>query len=71
MELSKEQQAMYPKVMIARCFKEDSDIRDSFNLKYATETTVENRREENRFYEGLNHESNLVIMVKLPDGVII
>ncbi len=68
--LTKEEQLMYPKVMTERYFKQDSDVRDSCNEMYALETVVNNSIEEDKFYEDLNHEANLVIVCKLPNGVI-
>ena len=60
MALTKEEQKMYPKTMVAK----------QCNEMYATETLVNNRIEENRWYEMLNHEANMVIEIKLPNKVI-
>ncbi len=68
--LNKDEQSMYPKTMTERHFKEGSDIRDKWNEKYAFETVVNNRLEEDAFYQNLNHEALIVIEVKLPNGVI-
>ena len=70
MSLTKEEQGMFPKTITTRYYKQDSDTRDFWNQKYAIETIVGNATEEDRFYEGLPHEANLVIEVKLPNGVI-
>ena len=70
MTLTKEEQKMYPKTMTVRYFKFDSDTRDSRNERYATETVVKNRLEENRWAEMLNHDATIVVEVKLPNGVI-
>lgn len=69
MKLTKEEQKMFPKVMTERHFKNGSDVSKSWNFKYAFETTVNNPIDEARFYEGLNPEANIVIEVKLPNGV--
>ena len=68
--LTKEEQKMYPKTMTERYFKFDSDTRDAQNEMYALETIVNNRLEESRWYESLNHEANIVVEIKLPNGVI-
>ena len=60
MALTKEEQKMYPKTMVAR----------QCNEMHTTETLVNNRIEENRWYEMLNHEANIVIEIKLPNKVI-
>jgi len=70
MALTKEEQKMYPKTITARHFKFDSDTRDAHNEMYANETVVNNRLEENRWFEMQNHEANIVIEIKLPNGVI-
>ena len=56
--------------MIARHFKFKSDIRDKQNEWYALETVVSNPREEAKWYEELNHEANIVIEIKLSNGII-
>lgn len=61
---------MYPKTMTARHFRFDSDTRDAYNEMYALETIVNNRIEESRWYESLNHEANIVVEIKLSNGVI-
>ena len=61
---------MYPKTMTVRYFRHDSDTRDSRNEMYATETVVNNRREQDRWAEMLNHEATMVIEIKLNNGVI-
>lgn len=70
MSVTTEEQKMYPKTMTVRYFKQFSDTRDSLNEMDAYEEVVNDRQEENSFYEGLNHEANLTIEVKLPNGVI-
>jgi|15BtaG_2_1085339.scaffolds.fasta_scaffold01272_7 hypothetical protein len=69
-QLTKNEQAMFPKIITERHFKEGSDIRDKWNEKYAFETVINHESEEIAFYEGLNHEALIVIEVKLPNGVI-
>ncbi len=69
-KLTKNEQAMFPKIITERHFKEGSDVRDKWNEKYAFETVINNDSEEIAFYEGLNHEALIVIEVKLPNGVI-
>jgi hypothetical protein len=64
------EQKLFPKTYTVRYFNEDADTRDLWASIYATETIVNNEREETYFYEGLNHEANLVIECKLPNGVI-
>ena len=70
MALTKEEQKMYPKKMTARHFRFGSDTRDKQNEWYALETVVNNPREEAKWYEALNHEANIVVEIKLPNGVI-
>jgi len=65
-----EEQKMYPKTMIVTEFPIGADTRDSFNSIGGWEKVVTNSREEASFYENLCHESNLVVQVKLPNGVI-
>jgi hypothetical protein len=43
-------------------FPQDADKRDLFLSLYATETTVKSPEEEDKFYSGLNHEANLLIV---------
>ena len=69
--VKREKKNMYPKTMTARYFKHDSDTRNPRNEMYASETEVNNRLEESKFFEGLNHEANIVIEIKLSNGVII
>ncbi len=69
-QLTKNEQAMFPKIITERHFKEGSDVRDKWNEKYGFETVINNDSEEIAFYEGLNHEALIVIEVKLPNGVI-
>ena len=68
--LTIEEQKMYPKVMIAAYFPYDADRRDKFLESYRTETIVNDNRSESKYYESLNHEANITLMVKLPNGVI-
>lgn len=70
MALTKEKMQIYPKTMTARHFKFDSDTRDLRNEMYALETIVNSPLEEAKFYEGLNHEANIVVSIKLYNGVI-
>ena len=70
MALTKQEQKMYPKTMVARHFKFDSDTRNPRNEMYVTETVVNNRREENEWFEMQNHEANIVIEIKLNNGII-
>ena len=65
-----EEQKMYPKVMIAAYFPNGADKRDKFLESYRIETIVNDSRSESRYYENLCHESNISLMVKLPNGVI-
>lgn len=68
--LSSEEQKMYPKTMMVTEFPLGVDKRDSFLSIGGWEKIVNNKREESSFYENLCHESNLVLKVKLPNGVI-
>lgn len=61
---------MYPKTMTARHFRFESDTRDARNEVYALETIVNNPIEESRWYEALNHEANIVVEIKLSNGII-
>ena len=65
-----EEQSIYPKIMIITEFPIGADTRDSFLSIGGWEQVVNNRREESSFYENLCHESNLLLKVKLPNGVI-
>ena len=68
--ITKEENLMFPKTFKIRYFKHGEDTRDVWNEIYATEQVVENMQEQTRLYEGLNHEANLVIDIKLPNGKI-
>ena len=68
--LTIEEQKMYPKVMIASYFPNGADKRDKFLESYRIETIVNDNRSESVYYENLCHESNITLMVKLPNGVI-
>ena len=68
--LNAQEQQMFPKVMIAIHFPQGADTRDEFLESYRIEKTVNNKREEAAYYENLCHESNIKLMVKLPNGVI-
>lgn len=68
--LNVKEQQMYPKTMIAIYFPNGADRRDKFLELYRIETVVNNSREQSRYYENLCHESNITLMVKLPNGVI-
>lgn len=68
--LSIQEQQMYPKTMIAIYFPNGADRRDKFLELYKIETEVNNAREQAKYYENLCHESNITLMVKLPNGVI-
>lgn len=68
--LSKEESLMFPKIFTIRHFKPGSDTRDNWNEVYACEKIANNKLEEVCVYENLNHELNLVIEIKLPNGVI-
>ena len=61
---------MYPKTMTARYFKFDSDTRDSRNEMYALESIVNSPLDESRWYESLSHTANIVIEIKLSNGII-
>lgn len=68
--LTTEEQEMYPKTMIAVYFPIGADRRDSFLELYRIEKKVNDKREQAAYYENLCHESNITLMVKLPNGVI-
>lgn len=68
--ITKEESLMFPKTFTIRYFKHGEDTRDVWNEIYATEQVVENMQEQTRLFEGLNHEANLVIDIKLPNGKI-
>ena len=68
--LSIQEQKMFPKVMIAIYFPQGADTRDKFLESYRIETTINDKREESAYYENLCHESNIKLIVKLPNGVI-
>ena len=68
--LTTEEQQMYPKTMIAIYFPVGTDRRDKFLELYRTEAKVNDKREQAAYYENLCHESNITLMVKLPNGVI-
>lgn len=68
--LNLEEQKIYPKTMMVTEFPIGADTRDHFLSIGGWEKVVSNRREESSFYENLCHESNLVLKVKLPNGVI-
>ena len=68
--LNLQEQKMYPKTMIVTEFPLGADTRDKFLAIGKWEKVVSDRREELSFYENLCHESNLVLNVKLPNGVI-
>jgi len=70
MAISKEEQKMYPKVYTEINFKPYADTRNDIGKKYIIETTVNNENEESKFYDNLNHKSNIILTVKLPNGVI-
>lgn len=70
MSLTKEEQQLFPKTYTVRYFNQGDDKRDIWKSIYTTETTVNNKRDEACFYGGLNHEANLTINCKLPNGVI-
>jgi len=65
-----EEQKMFPKTMMVTEFPIGADTRNSFLSVNVWEKVVNNRREESSFYENLCHESNFVLKVKLPNGVI-
>lgn len=56
--------------MIAIFFPIGADRRDKFLELYRIETTINDKREQAAYYESLCHESNITLMVKLPNGVI-
>lgn len=56
----------YPRHYRVAYFRHGVDTRDTFNEWYVTETTVNNQREDQLFYESLNHEANLVIHELTP-----
>ena len=68
--LSKEESLMFPKIFTIRHFKQGLDTRDKWNEIYAIEKIANNNVEEVRIFENLNHQLNLVIEIKLPNGVI-
>ena len=68
--LNREEQTMYPKTMIVTEFPIGADTRNNFLSIGGWEKVVNNRREESSFYENLCHESNLLLNIKLPNGVI-
>jgi|AOAMet11_17_M020_2_1038521.scaffolds.fasta_scaffold05377_3 hypothetical protein len=51
----------YPLEIRVAYFKDGVDTRDSFNEWYVISKIVNNKNEESEFYEGLNHEANIVI----------
>lgn len=61
---------MFPKIITMRYFKHGEDTRDVWNEIYATEEIVDNMQEQTQLFESLNHEANLVIEIKLPNGQI-
>tara|TARA_R110002124_G_scaffold47969_2_gene141962 strand:- start:124 stop:339 length:216 start_codon:yes stop_codon:yes gene_type:complete len=69
-EVSQDQGA-YPKVMVESHFKQWEDTRDSKHLLYVIETVVINREEERDFYEGLDHEANIVLTTRLSGEVAV
>jgi hypothetical protein len=68
--LTREEQQMYPKIMVAIYFPINADRRDKFLELYRIETTINDKREEAAYYETLCNDSNITLMVKLPNGVI-
>ena len=68
--ITKEEQKMYPKTMLVGEFPMGVDTRNTFLSIGGWEEVVNNRTEESAFYENLCHESNLVLKIKLPNGVI-
>lgn len=68
--LTTEEQQMYPKTMIAIYFPNGADRKDKFLELYRIEKEVKDKREQAAYYESLCHESNITLMVKLPNGVI-
>ena len=61
---------MFPKIFTMRYFHNDDDKRDVWNEIYATEEIVDNMQEQTQLFESLNHEANLMIEMKLPNGQI-
>lgn len=61
---------MYPKTLTARYFKFNTDTRNPRNEMYAIEYVAKNRLDESRWFESLSHEANIVIEIKLSNGVI-
>jgi len=55
------QKIKYPLTIRVDYFKEGSDTRDNFNIKYSTEEVVNSSDEEYEYYESLNHEANITI----------
>jgi hypothetical protein len=51
----------YPLEIRVSYFKDGVDTRDNFNEWYVISKIVNNTNEEQEFYEGLNHEANIVI----------
>ena len=51
----------YPLTIRVDYYKEGSDKRDNFNIKYSIEEVVGSNDEEHAFYESLNHEANMNI----------
>ena len=51
----------YPLAIRVDYFKEGSDKRDNFNIKYSIEEVVGSTDEEYDFYASLNHEANINI----------
>lgn len=54
----------YPKKFTTRYFRDKSDARYPSNEWYITEELVNNKDEERDYYEGLDHEANLVIEIE-------
>ena len=57
--------------MVESHFKQWEDTRDSKHLLYVIETVVSNREEERDFYEGLDHEANIVLTTRLSGEVAV
>ena len=55
------QENKYPLTIRVDYFKEGSDTRDNFNIRYSIEEVVCSFDEECSFYESLNHEANITI----------
>lgn len=51
-----------PKTFKVYYFHKDADKRNLHLCLYAIETIVNTPQEERKFYEGLNHEANLLII---------